>query len=79
MTNAIEVPVLYLDSVLQTMEQLLHEVDDDAAPVDAGALIEETREYLERAAGDQSASKEKESDDSVEEASTEEGREVQPA
>lgn len=32
--------------MLQTFEELLHELDDEATPVDAASLIEETKGYL---------------------------------
>lgn len=69
MTQSVEVSTMYLDSVAQVLEQLIHEVDDDAVPVDASAVLDETKEYL---VGDQNASEEENPNAEVEEAATEE-------
>ena len=65
----VEVSEMYLDAVAQVLEQLINEVDDDAVPVDAGAVLEETKQYL---VGDQDASQEEVAEPAVEEASAEE-------
>jgi len=73
---SIEVSPLYLDAVLQVLETLVHEVDDDAVPVDAQAVIEETQEYLRGAAeGAADAGEESKSNDAVEEEPTAEAAE----